>query len=213
MTVEIFDCEQNSPEWQKLRLGIPTASAFKDVLAKGEGKTRATYLNKLAGERLTGLPAENYTNAYMDRGKALEDEARNYYAFQTDADPVRVGFARNGNIGCSPDSLIGDDGALEIKTVAPHLLIPIIKADKFPPEHMAQCQGTLLVTERQWIDLILYYPGMPAFIKRLPRVDVYLKELRKELDAFNADLDALVAWLHAYRPTSLKQSLTGSLAR
>ena len=38
MTVEIIDCVQGSPEWFQARLGIPTASCFKDVQAKGEGK-------------------------------------------------------------------------------------------------------------------------------------------------------------------------------
>lgn len=213
--IETFDVEQGSPEWHKLRAGIPTASGFKDVLAKGEGVVRTTYLHKLAGERVTGLPAENYTNAAMERGKALEAEARALYAFQTDLDPVQVGFVRNDGIGCSPDSLIGEDGVLEIKTVAPHLLIPMLKADKFPPGHRPQCQGALLVTERKWVDVMLYYPGMPALIKREYRMPDYLRELERELGVFTRELDALVDWLRNYRSggaSGLKGALTGSLA-
>ena len=215
-SVEVFaDIVQGTEEWHKLRLGIPTASNFGHILAKGEGKVRTTYLHKLAGERITGVPAENYTNPYMERGKALEDEARKYYALMTDTDPVQVGFVRNGGIGCSPDALVGDDGILEIKTISPHLLIPILKADKFPPEHRPQCQGGLLVTERQYVDLILYYPGFPAFIKREYRVDAYLAGLRQAIGEFQAELDALVAWLENYapaRPLGLRDALTGSLA-
>ena len=37
--------EQGTAEWMALRLGIPTASAFSAVLAKGEGKTRKAYLS------------------------------------------------------------------------------------------------------------------------------------------------------------------------
>jgi hypothetical protein len=76
MSLQVFQCEQGSADWYSCRLGIPTASKFKDVLAKGEGKTRKRYMLDLAGERLTGEPAEGFTNAYMERGKLMEDEAR-----------------------------------------------------------------------------------------------------------------------------------------
>lgn len=126
MAIEIFDVPQNSPEWYACRLGIPTASMFGTIMAKGRGgsgdsKTRWTYMMKLLGERLTGEPCENYTNEHMERGKVMEAEARDWYVFQTDAEVHRVGFIRNGEVGCSPDSLIGTDGMLEIKTKLAHL--------------------------------------------------------------------------------------------
>ncbi len=42
------DIKQNSEEWLKIRCGIPTASAFSKILAKGEGKVRRTYLSPTA---------------------------------------------------------------------------------------------------------------------------------------------------------------------
>jgi hypothetical protein len=83
MTCEIIECEQNSPEWLRARMGIPTASAFSDVLAKGEGKTRRTYMLKLAGELITGEPMESFSNAHTERGHLLEEEARDLYTLQT----------------------------------------------------------------------------------------------------------------------------------
>ena len=192
--LEIFhDLEQGTPEWRQARAGIPTASAFKSLLAKGEGKMRKTYMHKLAGEIITGEPAENYSNGYMERGHALEGEARDLYAFTTDAEPAQVGFIRNGAKGCSPDSLIGSDGMLEIKTQAPHLLVETLLADKFPSEHVAQCQGALWVAEREWIDLVVYYPGMPVFIKRAFRDEEYIARLSEAVDQFNAELAEIVA--------------------
>jgi hypothetical protein len=131
MTCEIIECEQNSPEWLRARMGIPTASAFSDVLAKGEGKTRRTYMLKLAGELITGEPMESFSNAHTERGHLLEEEARDLYTLQTGADIARVGFIRNGRAGCSPDSLIGEEGGLEIKTKLPHLLIETIWPTSF----------------------------------------------------------------------------------
>lgn len=196
MTVKIVDVEQGTPEWFAARLGIPTASRFADVLAKGEGKTRARYLHELAAEALRGAPEpDSYSNAHMERGKEQEDEARQLYAFMTDVDPVRVGFIRNGNKGASPDSLIGDVGGLEIKTALGHIQVERLKRGTLPAEHVAQVQGSLWVAERAWWDFCSYSPGLPPLIIRVERDEPYIAQLGKAVDAFNEELDALVASL------------------
>src|SRR5882724_3947159 len=142
MAVEVIDCEQGTDSWRKCRLGIPTASRFKTVLASGkdggDSVTRKDYLYRLVGETLTGEPMEEYSNSAMDRGTEMEPEARSYYAFTTGYDLQRVGFIRNGQKGCSPDSLIGADGMCEFKTALPHILIDKLLKGTFPPEHKAQ---------------------------------------------------------------------------
>lgn len=190
--IEIFDCEQNSEEWLRVRMGIPTSSQFHAILAKGEGKTRRSYLLRLAGEVLTGEPAESFSNGSMQRGKRLEPEARSMYEFLTDAQPHQVGFVRNGRMGCSPDSFIGDDGSLEIKTKAAHLQIEALEAAKVPNCHMAQVQGILLVTGRDWCDFMSYWPKMKPLIKRVYRDEPYIANLRFEIERFNEELDAIV---------------------
>jgi hypothetical protein len=196
--IERFDCEQCSPEWFAVRLGIPTTSEFHTVLAKGQGIVRKTYMLKLAGEILTGEQAQSYSNDHMDRGKAMEAEARTLYAFMYDADTESVGFLRNGRKGWSPDSLIGDNGGLEIKTALPHILIDKLLKDDFPPEHKAQVQGGLWVGEREWIDLVIYWPKLPLFVKRAYRDDVYIKTLSDEVTRFNEELDAAVEKIKAH---------------
>lgn len=196
--MEILTCEQSSPEWFAARAGIPTASQFKAVLAKGEGKTRRTYLLKLAGERLTGEPMDSYTNHHMERGKEMEAEARSIYAFTADAELEAVGFIKNAQKGCSPDSLLGEAGMVEIKTALPHLLIDMIVKNKFPPEHKAQCQGQLWVAEREWVDLVVYWPRLPLFIKRAYRDEDYIKMLSETVDAFNEELEATVKRIRLY---------------
>jgi hypothetical protein len=190
--VQIIHCDQNSEEWLRARMGIPTASAFGQLLAKGEGKTRRTYMLKLAGEIITGEPMESFSNEHTERGHAMEDEARDLYAFQTGAQLERVGFIRNGRAGCSPDSLIGSDGGLEIKTKLPHLLIELMLKNEFPPEHKAQVQGTLWVAKREWWDLSVYYRAMPPFVIRAHRDERYIQTLATEVDRFNAELDQVV---------------------
>lgn len=202
MALEILTCEQGSPDWFAARAGVPTASEFSTVLATGRGggesKTRRTYLLKLAGEIITGQCAEPFANAHMDRGHALEPEAREHYAFLHDCEPQQVGFIRNGPKGCSPDGLIGKDGLVEIKTKLPHLLLDALLRDDFLSEHKAQCQGALWVAEREWIDLAVYWPGLPLFVKRAYRDEAYIKTLAEAVDAFNAELAEVVAKVRAY---------------
>lgn len=195
--MQIITCEQNSEEWLRIRAGIPTASQFSTVLAKGEGKTRRTYMLKLAGEIITGEPMESFSNDHTERGHAMEGEARDLYAFQTGAQLDRVGFIKDGRKGASPDSLIGEDGGAEIKTKLPHLLIEVLLKGEVPPEHKAQIQGTLWVAKRQWWDIAIYWPKMPLFIKRVERDEAYIQKLATEVDRFNAELDAVVAQIRA----------------
>jgi hypothetical protein len=198
--LQIYDVEQNSDAWLAARMGIPTASAFSQVLAKGEGLTRATYMHKLAGEIITGRPAKNFSNEDTDRGHEQEPEARDLYRFNTGAETVKIGFARNHALraGCSPDSFIGDDGGLEIKTTEAHLLIDLIRKDDFPPKHKAQVQGTLWVLGRQWWDIAIYCPGMPLFVKRATRDEAYIGKLAEAVAVFHVELDQVVKMVRAY---------------
>jgi hypothetical protein len=206
--IEIVDVGQGTQEWHDARCGMPTASEFQKVLSPRAGKEgigRKTYLRKLAGEIIAGEPyIDPYTNPAFERGKAMEAEARKYYALVTGERPTKVGFVRFKHptsdvfaAGCSPDSLIGDDGMLEIKTAAPHILIEYLEkpAGYFPPEHVAQVQGGLLVTGRKWADLIIYWPKLPAFIRRVDADFEYQALLIQAIAEFNFELRQLVKYL------------------
>lgn len=200
--LEIFDCDQNSAEWFEARRGLPTASEFSTVMASGRGggesKTRRTYMLKLAGEIVTGEVQEGFSSVHTERGHEMEPDARNLYALMTDALPELVGFIRNGQKGGSPDSLIGNNGLLEIKTKLPHLLIDVLLKDEFPPEHKAQCQGNLWVSEREWIDIAVYWPKLPLFIKRAYRDEAYIADMSRAVDAFNSELAEVVEKVRKY---------------
>ncbi len=197
--IKVFDVEQGSDDWLRARMGLPTASEFSTILARGrsggESKTRRTYMLKLAGEILTGEPMESYSNHHMERGKEMEAEARNLYAFLIEGDLKRVGFIQNGPKGCSPDALIGEKGMLEIKTALPHVLIDLHTRNDFPPEHFAQCQGALWVAEREWIDIAVYWPKLPLFVHRAYRNEDFIKTLSAGIDDFNTELSQTVAYM------------------
>lgn len=204
MTLQIITCDQGTPEWYAARLGIPTASEFSTVMAQGKGGspslTRKTYMMKLAGERLTGEPMDSYSNGHMERGKEWEAEARERYAFEREAEPETVGFIRNGEMGASPDSLVGASGLLEIKTKAAHLQVELLTKgpEYFPPEFKAQTQGQLMVAEREWVDLGVYCRKLPLFLVRAVRDEPYIANMRGEIDRFNDELAELVEKVRRY---------------
>lgn len=209
--IQVFDdIDQGTPEWFQARLGIPTASKFATVMAKGEGKTRSEYMRRLAGEILTGEPSEQFSNAHTDRGNAMEDEARETYAFINDAEIIRVGFIRNGNKGASPDSLVGADGGLEIKTGLPHIQIDRLERNRLPPEYRAQVQGNIWIAERDWWDFVSYWPRLPILTVRVYRDDKYIKTMAGEIDRFNDELAAMVERIRSYAPSGPVEELPES---
>lgn len=196
--LQIFDCEQGTPEWHAARCGVVTASLFGTVMAKGKtagapSETRKKLMYALAAETITGEHVPTWDgNKHTERGHVMEPQVRDLYMATSAFDCKQVGFIRRGRIGCSPDTLVGDEGLLEIKTKLPHLQIEAVIAGVLPSEHVAQVQGQLYVTGRQWCDFRSYWPGLPELRVRVYRVADYMANLSTELHRFIAELDALV---------------------
>lgn len=197
--MEIFNCDQGTPEWLRVRAGIPTGSMFGTVLCKKgpDAKTRRTYMMKLAGEIITRKPMDSFSNRHTERGHEQEPIARDLYAFQTGNQFERVGFIKEGRKGASPDCLIGDDGGAEIKSRLAHLQAELLCAGEMPPVHLPQIQGLMWVSRRRWWDFVSYCPKMPLFVQRVERDEIYIQKLATAVDAFNAELDEVVAQIRA----------------
>src|SRR3990167_1730476 len=94
----IHNCIQGTPEWLRLRAGIPTASNFDKIVTPG-GKASDSaekYRLLLLAERLIGEPVDDkgYSH-WMDRGSEMEAEAVRFYEFQRDIETVKIGFITN----------------------------------------------------------------------------------------------------------------------
>ncbi|UNE53916.1 lambda exonuclease family protein [Bartonella machadoae] len=194
----VIDCLQGTEQWLQARNGLITASLFEMVMArKKQGQKTSRYhavMMKLAGERITGKTVDEGTTLSMRRGTELEPTARKLYGTLTNTQPECVGFvlADDRMKGFSPDAFIGKNGLLEIKTKKPEILIPHFYQKGFPPEHKAQCQGGLWIAQREWVDLMLYWPDMPPLIKRAYRDEAYIRKLESEISRFNEDLQIMV---------------------
>ena len=112
---------------------------------------------------------------------------------------MRVGFILNGERGCSPDSLIGEDGGLEIKTALPHIQIDRLLRGTLPSEHKAQVQGNIWLCERKWWDFCSYCPKLPLLVVRVMRDEEYITQLEKAVDQFNDELKHLVEQIMTFQ--------------
>lgn len=196
---------QGSAEWLAIRVGKVTASRVADVVAKtktGYGASRANYMAELIAERLTGAPAERYTNAAMAWGTEKEPEARALYEFLTDAEVTQVGFVPHPTIkdsGASPDGLVSDDGLVEIKAPLTWTHIDTLLGGTIPQKYVTQMMWQMACTGRQWCDFCSYDPRLPdsmrLFVQRLPRDEAMITGLETEVTAFLSELEERVAKL------------------
>lgn len=198
--MQVLDFEQGTPEWLEARAGIVTASRAKDLMAKGQGKTRLAYMYQLIGEVMTGEPVQAFQgNAHTERGHEMEPVARDLYQQRTGLEVVQTGFIRNhedvGGAGYSPDGLIGDMGAIEIKSRLPHIQAELLDAGKLPRDAVLQMQFGLWVSDRDWCDYVSYWPGMPLFVHRVERDAKLIVDIKTELVAFYAEMNNKLAKL------------------
>ena len=180
--------DQRSREWFAARLGVPTASeAHKLVTPKGKLSTQAEgYMHALIAELMLGHPIESPATAYMIRGTELEEAAMRAYEFTSGNETEDGGFVTtdDGHYGCSPDRLIGSVGLLELKCPAPHTHVRYLIEGCMDDEKRPQVQMQLLVTGREWVDLVSYHPELPIVITRVERDEEYIALLAKVLDEF-----------------------------
>lgn len=200
----VHDVTQGTPEWLKLRSGIPTASSFDQIVYSKldengvlpKSKSQGKYLHILVAERLMGEPEEKYQSNWMERGISLELEAVGSYEFRRDVDTTPVGFVTtdDGRIGCSPDRFAGDDGGVEIKCPkgSTHLGY-LMSEDGAAGDYIQQVQGTLWITGRKWWDVFSYHPRLPPSLVRIHRDERYIAQLAKRVREFSDRLEALVA--------------------
>ncbi len=196
----IVDCEQVSETWFQARLGVPTASRFKDILTKPRSKkdqdagklsdTAESYMCELLAEMLTG-EVRQISARSLEWGNVEEPKALEEYTFGCKEEVTSVGFILRDDslVGCSPDALVGECGGLEIKSPEnPAIHIKTLIRDEMPKEHIPQVQGGLWLAEREWWDFASFRndlpPGCNLFTKRIYRDEDYIRDLSTKVNRF-----------------------------
>ena len=117
----LHDVEQRSEEWFALRLGKITSSLYDDLMpAKSKAidsfnETQLKILKELAVQRMTGTIEDSFTSKHMERGTEEEPKAIDYYELTQFKIITPVGFYTFLDFGDSPDGVILNDRAIEIK--------------------------------------------------------------------------------------------------
>lgn len=199
---------QRDDAWFARRAGKWTGSRFGALMAKrADGKpaaSRAELLATLAVERLTGTCVETYRNAAMERGIALEEEARQAFEAHTGEFCVVRDFVDHPtlpNVGVSPDGEFGDDDMVEIKVpqnMAKHL--DALRTGAHAEEYRWQVIGQLMVTGRKRCHVVSYDPRFPErlrlAVKVVERDEDAIKELEAACIKAEAELVAIVEELN-----------------
>ena len=211
--------EQNSDEWDRARLGIPTASDFSKILT-GTGKPSSQvdeYAAYLAAEMYAGEKlGKGFKGSYdTRRGHELEEEAREIYAFTRDYEVETCGFiiedefdkrfGPSSPAGCSPDGYVKipgrgqHPGLLEIKCLSAPTHVRALRyyaKNKRPePTYVAQTQGQMLITHRTWVDLYFYHPELPELCIRIRKDEKYQALLVAQINKCTAIRDELLSVL------------------
>lgn len=177
------DVEQNSPEWELLKLGKPSSSGYAKFMAnfgKPFGEPAHRYALQIALERITGRKAEHsFRNDDMDRGHEQEPVARMLYEEMFYCAVDNGGFFDFGEYGDSPDGLIGSDGVIEIKSVIATTHEATLKRGGFDPAYRWQIAGHF-DTGREWVDFVSYCADYPEWMQ-LAVYRVWRKDMVDEI--------------------------------
>ena len=199
---EYPDLEQGSDEWLEVRRGIVTASTVGKLLTEtgrvANNDTSRRHTLTLVAERITGDIEPVFVNEDMLRGQLDEPIARDLYAKHFATEPVTTtGFMVRDDwgfpIGASPDGLVGDNGGLEVKCPRAKGHIATILADEVPAHHMAQIQGCLLVSGREWWDFMSYFGGLPPYVKRVYADPKWAEAIVNAVERFEENAADMVA--------------------
>ena len=135
-------------------------------------------------------------NIPVQRGNALEDEARRYYEQRTGFEVTQVGFITHdtGGFGCSPDGLVLDDKSrpdadythgIEIKCPMPETHMRYLLDGKLPDDYELQVHMSMAVTGLNRWDFLSYCPGEAQLLLTIERTE--------DTDKLEAGLKRLVA--------------------
>lgn len=190
---------QGTDEWRRARCGSLGASQVALAVAKtktGWSSSRANVMANLLSERLTGVPAETFVNAAMQRGTEKEPDARAAYEFRYNCDVQQVGLVRHPTIKgthASPDGLVGEVGMIEVKCPNTATHIDTLLGGSIEGKYLTQIQWQLACCPgREWVDFGSFDDRLPEsmslFVTRVRRDDKLISELEQQVREFLDEL-------------------------
>jgi hypothetical protein len=154
--------DQRSDDWYAARCGKATASRFRDAMAtlkNGQPAQAAKdYLTELVVERLTGNRSRSSRLPPCSGALSRKPQRVPRTRQSTGIEVEETGFVAHDTLyaGCSPDGLVDWDGLIEIKCPYNSAVHIETLLGGMPADHMAQVQGQMWITGRQWCDFVSF---------------------------------------------------------
>ena len=184
---------QRSEEWQEARLGSLTGSRAHALMSS----STTTLMSELVMETVIASKKRFKPTASMQRGIDDEDQAISYYELVNGVAVVRDRYiVSDFHPLCagSPDGLVGEDGGLEVKCLAPANHVKILLSGKSEAKYRSQIEWYMLITGKKWWDYYGYCKELPepltTFTLRIERDEERMGEMRERALKFLGKLDA-----------------------
>ena len=189
--MKIHNVQQNSPEWHRLRSGIPTASEFHNIVTPSKGELSASadgYICSLLAEYMVGHPITGPETDAMAYGSQMEEPAAKMFCFQNEVEVETCGFYTTDDcmIGASPDRrIVGQNKGVEIKSPLVHgIHVQYLIAKGIEAKYKPQVQGQLYVCEFDSIYAVSFHPELPIAVREVGRDETYIGKMKAALEAF-----------------------------
>ncbi len=198
--MKIHDCKQGSEKWLRLRMRIPTASEFGNLVTP-EFKIRPwstempnTYLAEKIAEAWSGELTSDAATYSMEQGSIREHQAIPWYEGMYDNPVTRVGFITtdDGKIGASPDGLIAPNRGIEVKNPEPKTHAKYLIKRTLPEKYGPQVHGCIMVADADGWVFLSWRHNYPKLVVPVERDDKKIAVLREAIDEFNARFEK--AW-------------------
>jgi putative phage-type endonuclease len=176
-----IDILQGSEEWLQARKGRITGTVLKGIMGTPKARQKALY--EVIGERLTVGVDTEYENP-MDRGTRLEPDAISAFEFETGKRVERTGLCEdeeNPNIANSPDGLIGENEAIEVKCMGATNHVQMWLTNEIPDEYEWQAVQYFVVNPLlEKLYFVGYHPDIP--IHPLHIIELSREEIESKIE-------------------------------
>lgn len=201
--------EQGTADWYRVRMGIPTASEFDQIITPSKGDlsaSRKKYACQLIAERLLKWQADSLEKIkHVADGKAHEPLAIGQLHALTEISTHRIGFVTtdDGRFGASPDRAIGgnpaipggvENGTLGITIEAKCPTIP--KQIEYlllghGPAYRCQVQGQLYVAQADKAIFFSFNEHTPEYMVETGRDEPFIRKIADGLEQFSDELEEM----------------------
>ncbi len=176
---------ETEEDWQEGRRGKVTGSKLGGIVTlRGDGKKIGYW--QLLADRLSTAPDEEYP---MDRGHRLEKEAIARFTQETkievDTSLVILTRDEDENIAVSPDGLIGETEAVEVKCLKSAKHLEAYFTQKIPSEYYFQTLQYFIVNDGlEMLHFVFYDPRV--LVKDYFVIEVMREDIQEDIDKYLA---------------------------